>query len=111
MRKVIKQKKEAGKFELRYKKIKFIEKRKVIRAIEKINKEIDEAKKNPAHKKKLEEKRQLWHSKLIYINNYPLNWKYISLFASADTPEKQEELEKQRQEHMAKIMQTYSYKI
>ena len=50
-----------------YKKVKFIEKRKVIRKLEQLSDGDDT---------KLE-----WKQKLQYIDNYPSNWKYVSLFA------------------------------
>jgi len=60
-------------FEMRYKKIKFVEKRKVIRMIE-------QADKNNEDKAGLEDK-------LAYINNFPMHWKYVSLFAKNDDDE------------------------
>jgi hypothetical protein len=55
---------------MRYKKIKFVEKRKVIRMIEQAD-------------KKDESKGQL-EDMLAYINNFPMHWKYVSLFAKND---------------------------
>jgi hypothetical protein len=66
--------KEALKFSERYKKVKFVEKRKVIRMLEKEC--------NQADKSKYEK----W---LSYINNFPQHWKYVSIF-SADSPQKAE---------------------
>jgi len=53
----MKDKKEAVKFELKYKKIKFIEKRKVIRHIEHLAKEIAG---NPKNKEELESQKKEW---------------------------------------------------
>lgn len=64
----LKQKKEAEKFELRYKKVKFIEKRKVIRQLEKAKKQLQG---DPSNKD-LQAAKQEWHNKLTYIDNFPV---------------------------------------
>lgn len=48
---------------------------------------------------------------VIYIDNYPSNWKYISLFATSGDGEKDKETEEKRKIHMEKIIQTYNFKI
>ena len=48
---------------------------------------------------------------VIYIDNYPSNWKYISLFATTGDEEKDKETEVKRKVHMEKIIQTYNFKI
>jgi len=72
LKKSVKSKKEAEKFELRYKKIKFIEKRKVIRQIERLEKEVKKASEGEAQDKLKKEKEQ-WSNRLTYIDNYPSN--------------------------------------
>ena len=46
----------------------------------------------------------------MYIDNYPLNWKYVSLFATSDDPEKDKETQLLRKERMEKILYTAQYK-
>jgi hypothetical protein len=87
---------------LRYKKIKFIEKRKVIRSLEKIDKELKTAEDSEA----LKEQKQLWQDKLTYIDNYPPTWKYVSLFAKSGDEEKDKLAEEQRDLNMKKIQKT-----
>ena len=59
------------KFEDRYKKIKFIEKRKVLRLMEKAKKEGREAGFE-------------LNNQLKYINNFPMHWKYVSIFGGTE---------------------------
>ena len=59
-----KSKNEAEKFEERYKKVKFIEKRKVIRKLEKFEKSMD----SQCDDEDLKKKKEDWQNKLIYIN-------------------------------------------
>lgn len=87
---------------MRYKKIKFIEKRKVIRSLEKIDKELKTAEDSEA----LKEQKQLWQDKLTYIDNYPPTWKYVSLFAKSGDEEKDKLAEEQRDLNMKKIQKT-----
>ena len=89
LKKAVKSRKEAEKYSLRYKKVKFIEKRKVIRAIEKLDKQLKGKDLNSEEKQKLTTDREGWQEKLLYIDNFPLTWKYVSLFAKAETEEKQ----------------------
>ena len=99
-------KKEAEKFELRYKKVKFIEKRKVIRHIEHMTKDLEKDPENESLKKQ----KQDWKNKLAYIDNHPNNWKYISLFAKTGDAEKDAHSEKLRSENMQKILKTVEVK-
>ena len=84
MRKVEKRKKEAEKFETRYKKIKFFEKKKIIRRLERIEKELAE----PGEKEELMRDKQKYKNYLTYVNNYPETQKYLSLFPTGEDAEK-----------------------
>ena len=75
--KAVKNVKDAHRMESKYKKIKFIEKRKVIRKLEQLDSDDDEKKE--------------WKQKLQYIDNHPANWKYISLFATTGDKDKDSE--------------------
>ena len=101
-----KSKKEAEKFETRYKKIKFFEKKKVIRKLEKLEKQrgetIDEE-----ELKKIESSKGLYKNYLTYVNNFPPNQKYISLFPTSET-DKSKEL---RDGMMEKILKTAEVKF
>lgn len=102
LKKQLKKQKEALKFDLKYKKIKFGEKRKLIRNMEKTKKALAEAElKNDANaKKECEATLKVQNDQLTYINHFPVMWKYISLFPSVDT----EESKKQREATMAKVL-------
>jgi predicted oxidoreductase (fatty acid repression mutant protein) len=65
MKRAEKGKKEAEKFESRYKKIRFFEKKKIIRKLEQLEKEPDRA--------KAEEERSKYKNYLTYVNLYPNN--------------------------------------
>lgn len=58
----------------------------------------------------MESQKQLWQNKLTYIDNYPPNWKYISLFAKIDDQKKEAEVEALRQANMEKILKTVEIK-
>ena len=79
---------------MRYKKIKFIEKRKVIRHLEQLSKKLKES--GSSDQQALKDEKVTWQNKLTYIDNYPPNWKYISLFAKMDDSAKEAEGEKLR---------------
>ena len=102
LKKIIKSKKEAETFSTRYKKIKFVEKRKVMRRLEQLKAQGSDGDKEEMEKLK---------KQVIYIDNYPSNWKYISLFAKTGDEKKDKETEEKRKINMEKIIQTYNYKI
>ena len=102
MRKVEKRKREAEKFETRYKKIKFFEKKKIIRRLERIDKEIQEVGTDEEDKKAdLLKDKQKYKNYLTYVNNYPDTQKYLSLFPTGEDAEKSKA---QRDEMMVKIL-------
>ena len=72
----LKKQQEAVRFDLRYKKIKFTEKRKIIRKLEQFSKGLKET---PEDESLLKKQKQ-YKDYLTYINHYPPLWKYISLF-------------------------------
>mmetsp|Transcript_579 Transcript_579/g.1207 ORF Transcript_579/g.1207 Transcript_579/m.1207 type:complete len:220 (+) Transcript_579:79-738(+) len=80
-------------FAVKYKKVKFFERKKVIKRIERTRNEM-EAEKDEEKKKKLEEQLELEEKRLNYIVHFPPLEKYISLFPS--TPHTEEVDEKQR---------------
>lgn len=92
MKKGEKSKKEAEKFESRYKKIRFFEKKKIIRKLEKLEKESVEG--------SLEEEKKRYKEYLVYVNNFPDTHKYIALFPKEDSEKSREK----REQMMAKIL-------
>lgn len=128
-------KKEAEKHESKYKKIKFVEKRKVIRKLEQIERALKEKTTGQVDKdgagpnddqedalankelskmsvEDLKELQTEWKNKLIYIDSYPNNWKYISLFAqSTGDTAKDQQISEQREQNMKKILQTRQIKM
>ena len=99
-----KSKREAEKFESRYKKIRFFEKKKIIRRLEKIEKKIKE---DPSKGAEMEDEKKLYKNYLAYVNNFPETKKYISLFPSEDT----EKSKAERDAMMAKILKTADIKF
>lgn len=106
LKKQIKEKNEAQKFQLKYKKVKFIEKRKVIRHLQLVEKEL----RHSPDSQELMKQKQDWQNKLTYIDNYPPTWKYISLFAKSGDPEKDKATDQLRDDHMQKILKTIEIK-
>lgn len=88
---------DAIKFQSRYKKIRFVERRKLERKFTKINKEIKEEKDNDALKTKEELKNEIVRD-LNYVKYYPMTYKYYSLFPLNDKDKKEmvEKREKMR---------------
>lgn len=88
---------DAIKFQSRYKKIRFIERRKLERKLIKINKEIKEEKDKDALKEKEGRKNDIIND-LNYVKYYPTTYKYYSLFPLNDKDKKEmvEKREKMR---------------
>jgi hypothetical protein len=91
-----KSKREAEKFESRYKKIKFFEKKKIIRRLEQLEKQSDAD---------VEEKKR-YKDYLIYVNNFPETKKYIALFPKEDSEKSKEK----RDIMLAKILKIVDVK-
>lgn len=109
LKKNLKRQKEAQRFELKYKKIKFIEKRKVIRKLDQTNSLVEAAERQGDQKSiaTLLAERDKLKNDLLYINHYPVMQKYLSLFPpSGETPESR----KLREETYAKILKTIKIK-
>ena len=98
----LKKQKEAVRFETRYNKVKFIEKRKVVRKMEQLQRQIKAGLEVETAQKLLAQQQDF----LTYINHYPPLWKYIALFPAEDS----EEAKKQRTENMSKVLQMASVK-
>lgn len=79
-----------------------LEKRKVIRKLEKIEKLLDESPEDP----ELLGKKQKCKDDLSYINHYPPLWKYLSLFPKEETPESKAI----REETYQKVLKTVAAK-
>jgi hypothetical protein len=60
-----------------------LEKRKIIRKLEKVEKLLTESPDQP----ELIAKKKTYKDHLTYINHYPPLWKYLSLFPKEETPE------------------------
>ena len=104
LKKDAKKRREAELFESKYKKIKFTEKRKVIRMMEASKKSLKD---NTSTDRDGEQaKLKVMQDQLTYINHFPVTQKYISLF-----PFKEDENSiKRRQEAMVKVLQLASHK-
>lgn len=76
--------KDAIKFESRYKKVRFIERRKLERKLNHINKSI-ENEKDEEKKKELEKEKQNIVDDINYVKFYPKTYKYYSLFPNKDS--------------------------
>ena len=85
LKKDAKKRREAELFEAKYKKIKFTEKRKVIRMMEK-TKALLSKQSDLSSEQRHEEQAKLrtCQDQLTYINNFPATMKYISLFPKND---------------------------
>ena len=93
--------KDAIKFESRYKKVRFIERRKLERKLKKINKMIGGGDKNSENLQKLEKERQNIIDDINYVKFYPKTYKYYSLFPNKDSDN--EEMIKKREKMKEKI--------
>ena len=90
--------KDAIKFEERYKKVRFVERRKLERKLVKINKEIDQEK-NEEKLNELNKDKQNIIDDINYVKFYPKTYKYYSLFPKndADNEEMKQKREKMKQ--------------
>jgi hypothetical protein len=79
-----------------------LEKRKVIRKLEKVEKLLED---NPADPELLA-KKKLCKDNLTYINHYPPLWKYLSLFPKEET----EESKAARDENYQKVLKMVAFK-
>ena len=86
--------KDAIKFESRYKKIRFIERRKLERKLNHINKAI-EKEKDETNKEKLNKEKEEIIEDINYVKYYPRTYKYYSLFPNKDA--ENEEMIKKRE--------------
>ena len=91
---------DAKKFELRYKKVRFVERRKLERKLNKVKKEI-EAEKDEDKLKELKEQEKSIISDINYVKYYPKTYKYYSLFPNKDADK--EELIAKREKMRKKI--------
>ena len=101
LRKSEKSKKEAELFETRYKKIRFFEKKKIIRKLENLEKQKKEEGAN------IDVEKAEYKKYLTYVNNFPVNQKYLSLFPNKESEESKETREKM----MEKIIKTAEVKV
>ena len=92
--------KDAIKFESRYKKIRFIERRKLERKLNHINKNI-ENEKDEKNKEKLKKEREEIIEDINYVKYYPKTYKYYSLFPNQDA--ENEDMIKKREKMKQKI--------
>ena len=92
--------KDAIKFEARYKKIRFVERRKLERKLAHINKNI-ENEKDEEKLKKLKEEKDSIVDDINYVKFYPKTYKYYSLFPNKDA--ENEEMIKKREKMKQKI--------
>ena len=92
--------KDAVKFESRYKKVRFVERRKLERKLNHINKSIENEKDEEKIKKLKEEKDNIIED-INYVKYYPKTYKYYSLFPNKDS--ENEEMIKKRDKMKQKI--------
>ena len=92
--------KDAIKLESRYKKIRFIERRKLERKLNHINKNI-ENEKDEKNKEKLKKEREEIIEDINYVKYYPKTYKYYSLFPNQDA--ENEDMIKKREKMKQKI--------
>ena len=92
--------KDAIKFESRYKKIRFIERRKLERKLNHINKNI-ENEKDEKNREKLKKEREEIIEDINYVKYYPKTYKYYSLFPNQDA--ENEDMIKKREKMKQKI--------
>ena len=93
--------KDAIKFEDRYKKVRFVERRKLERKLNQINKKIENEVNNEENKKKLEQEKNNIIDDINYVKYYPKTYKYYSLFPNKDA--ENEEMIKKREKMKEKI--------
>lgn len=80
------------KHESRYHMVKFFERKKVTRLIHKIIKQLNNLKEHDFEaRKKLESQRQALEDDLTYIMYYPINMKYVALYAESETMSQNDE--------------------
>ena len=84
LKKKLKDYKDAIKFENRYKKVRFVERRKLERKLNHINKSI-ENEKDEEKKKELEKEKQNIVDDINYVKFYPKTYNYYSLFPNKDS--------------------------
>ncbi len=92
--------KDAIKFESRYKKVRFIERRKLERKLNHINKSI-ENEKDEKNKNKLKKEKEEIIEDINYVKYYPKTYKYYALFPNKDA--ENEEMIKKREKMKQKI--------
>ena len=92
--------KDAIKFEARYKKVRFVERRKLERKLNHINKNI-ENEKDEEKLKELNEEREKIIDDINYVKFYPKTYKYYSLFPNKDA--ENEKMIKKREKMKLKI--------
>ena len=92
--------KDAIKFESRYKKVRFIERRKLERKLNHINKNI-ENEKDEINKNKLKKEKEEIIEDINYVKYYPKTYKYYALFPNKDA--ENEEMIKKREKMKQKI--------
>ena len=100
LREKLKDYKDAIKFEGRYKKVRFVERRKLERKLIKINKEIDQEKNNEKLIE-LNKNKQNIIDDINYVKFYPKTYKYYSLFPNKDADN--EEMKQKREKMKQKI--------
>lgn len=92
--------KDAIKFESRYKKVRFVERRKLERKLNHINKSI-ENEKDEKNKNKLKKEKEEIIEDINYVKYYPKTYKYYALFPNKDA--ENEEMIKKREKMKQKI--------
>jgi hypothetical protein len=92
--------KDAIKFEARYKKVRFVERRKLERKLNHINKSI-ESEKDEEKLKELKKDKEKIVDDINYVKYYPRTYKYYSLFPNKDSDNK--EMIKKREKMKQKI--------
>ena len=105
LKKDFKKQREAELFESKYKKIKFTEKRKVIRMLESVKCSLNQSK-DHAERQQHHDKLKTLKDQLTYINHFPLTQKYISLFPKNDDEKSRE----RRAEAMEKVLKIAAHK-
>ena len=106
LKKEAKKKREAELFSTKYEKIKFTEKRKVIRQMEATKKGFKDQSLSEEARSGLQTKLKTLKDQLTYVNHFPTTQKYISLFPKNDD----ETSKKRRTEAMGKILKIASVK-
>ena len=106
LKKESKNKREAELFESKYKKIKFTEKRKVVRQMENVRSVFNKSNLSGEERAGMEENLKTMQDQLNYINHFPITQKYISLFPKKDD----EKSKKRREEAMEKVLKLASVK-